>query len=301
MRKGKLPTTIIIIGILLICIGVFLWKISGTRSVQGFQGKDTNVPKIIWSYWDNPETMPEGVKLCMQSWKKYNPNYTIHMLNKKNYGEYVRIPAEIANHPRFNDMPQRFADLLRCFLIAEHGGVWCDSSILMYQPLDEWMWETPGKELYIFSIDFGKHPDRPPVLENWFFAAPPKSPFVQAWLAEFLELRKFDSAQAYVDDLVRRGLDNKDWVYPDYLAMHHSAGKVLQLDKYSTDTMKIWRAEQGPFRYLVENEWNPQKSIEYACKNPTIRTPFLKLRSHERHAIEAGLSDQFSNDVCKWV
>ncbi len=293
-RTKSILLTILFIGIVVaFCVSIC----RGEKEPFQSQG----VPKIIWSYWDNPETMPEAVKLCMQSWKKYNPSYEIRMLNKKNYTDYVKIPDEIANHPRFNDMPQRFADLLRCYLIAEHGGVWCDSSNLMFQSLDEWMWDEPGKELYVFSIEFGNHPGRAPVLENWFFAAPPRSPFVQKWLKEFLELMKFDSARAYVDDLVKRGLDTKDWCCPDYLAMHHSAGKLLQLDKYPLSKLKIWPTEKGPYRYLIENGWNHEKSFEAACTNPAIRKPFLKMRGNERGYLESHLRGKFSNERCKWI
>jgi hypothetical protein len=303
MKLKKLLSTpygIVFLGLgILICVGIVVYSFR-TRKTDGFQNQ-SQVPKIIWSYWDNPETMPKTVTLCMESWKKYNPSYTIRMLNKKNYTDYVTIPVEIANHPRFNDMPQRFADLLRCYLIAEHGGVWCDSSILMFQSLDEWMWTEPGKDLYVFSIEFGHHPGRAPVLENWFFAAPPRSPFVQKWLTEFLELMKFESAKAYVDDLVRRGLDNKDWCCTDYLAMHHAAGKVLQLDKYPVNRLKIWPTEKGPFRYIVENGWNADAAFEAACKDPSIRKPFMKMRGVERGTLETGLADKFSNERCKWI
>ncbi len=116
------------------CIVVLLVCLIQTKNIEGFQS--TAVPKIIWTYWDNPDTIPKTVKLCMESWKKYNPNYTIRLLTKANYSEYINIPNTIATHPLMNDMPQRFADLVRCYAIAEHGGVWVDNLLsFMDSPL----------------------------------------------------------------------------------------------------------------------------------------------------------------------
>ncbi len=259
------------------------------------------VPKIIWSYWDNPDTIPKTVEICSKSWAQYNPDYTIRFLNRQNYKDYVEIPDEIANHPRFNDMPQRFADLLRCYLLVKHGGVWCDSSILMGQPLDEWLFKEPGKELYAFTVEFGNHPERPPVVENWFLAAPPQSPFVVQWRDEFLRLKDFPSAKDYVEDLVQRGLDNRDWCCPDYLAMHHAAHKLLQLDQYPLSKLQLWPCGKGPFRYIHENNWDPEKAIAAACNNPAYRKPFLKMRQNERQAFESKFDTDFSNKNCNWV
>jgi hypothetical protein len=259
-----------------------------------------SIPKIIWSYWDNPDTVPKAVHLCKKSWEKYNPEYEIRLLHKSNYQEYAKIPDTIANHPRFNDMPQRFADLLRLYLIAEHGGIWCDSSILANQSFDSWLFDAPNKELYAFTIDFGNHPERAPVIENWFFAAPPQSPFVKAWLEEFLRMKDFNSADEYVGDLAKRGVDAKDWCCGSYLAMHHSAAKLMQLDKYPVSKLQLWPSEKGPYRYLVKNGWNAEKSLEDACTDKTLRMPFMKMRGGERGVFENGLNDRFSENKCHW-
>ena len=288
---------------LIVCIIAFALLSVQKIAKESFENptSTSDIPKLIWSYWDNPDTVPVGVKLCIQSWEKHNPNYTIRFLNKSNYSEYVQIPNEIAQHPRFNDIPQRFADLLRLYLIVEHGGVWCDSSILMNESLDNWLKPIPGKDFYGFTIEYGNHPGRKPILENWFFAAPKQSAFVKAWLQEFTRLKNFASAKDYTDDLVSRGLDNKDWCCPDYLAQHHSNQKLIQLDNYPLDSLQLWPSEKGPFAYLIQHNWNASSAIRAACKDKSLRKPFLKLRGGERSTLEAGLTGEFSNETCHWV
>jgi mannosyltransferase OCH1-like enzyme len=58
-----------------------------------FKKKDNYnlVPRKIWTYWDNSDNsggvnkLPKAVKLCMESWKKFNPDYEIVLLTKKNF------------------------------------------------------------------------------------------------------------------------------------------------------------------------------------------------------------------------
>jgi hypothetical protein len=280
----------------IVTVVVFLVYIKS--SSEGFT---TEIPKQIWTYWDNPETVPNSVKLCMESWRKCCPTYSITLLTKANYSDYVTIPAEIANHPNMNDMPQRFADLVRCWVVAQNGGVWIDSSTILGQPLDDWLYVGPA-ELYAFTIVFGNNHNRMPIIENWFFAAPKQSSFMKAWRDEFSELARFPTNQAYIDSRVKMGVDVKDWSStPNYLTMHVAAQKVLQIDKYPLDKLMLWPSEKGPYRYLVENDWNNKKALESACSNMKYRTPFMKLRGAERSVLESALTTSLSNEKCKWV
>lgn len=271
-----------------------------TNNREEFQTKVV-VPKVIWTYWDNLNTIPKVVKLCMESWKKHNPNYTIHLLTRSNYSEHVIIPNTVANHPLMNDMPQRFADLVRCYVIAEHGGVWVDSSTLMGESLDSWLFPSHA-DFYGFTIVYGGIMDRLPIIENWFFAAPPKSPFVIAWRDEFAKLTQFSKNQDYVDSRIAMGIDVSKWsVTPNYITMHVAAQKLLQIDKYPLDKLVLWPSEKGPFRYLVENEWNSQKAIAKACDDLRYRQPFLKLRGPDRSVLDSELDGALSNGKCKWI
>jgi mannosyltransferase OCH1-like enzyme len=29
----------------------------------------------MWTYWDNEDKIPKVVRMCMESWKKWNPDY----------------------------------------------------------------------------------------------------------------------------------------------------------------------------------------------------------------------------------
>src|SRR5271156_5142218 len=124
--------TAIVFAIIILMLIIYF----GKSASEGFADKKSRVPKIIWSYWSDPN-LPKVVEMCMQSWRKYNPEYEIRMMNKDNYRDYVKsLPDAVASHPNFNDCPQKKADLIRIYALCEWGGVWIDASILMYEKLD---------------------------------------------------------------------------------------------------------------------------------------------------------------------
>jgi hypothetical protein len=250
-----------------------------------------NFPNIIWSYWDDPHTIPNTVKLCIESWRQHNPSYTIVLMNRTSYSEYVSIPDTI--NPNFNDFPARFADLVRICCLAKHGGVWVDSSVIMSQSLDSWLQPC---ELQGFTIG---EPKPTPVLENWFFACVKGSSFMKLWRDEFLQLAKYDTNQHYLDSRKDMGVDFSHVQNPSYLTMHVAAQKVFQKDKYPLSQLLLQRSEDGPFKYLVDSNWDSEKGLELACKNKSYRKPFLKLRGTDRKVFERNSS--FSNDVCGWI
>jgi len=255
-------------------------------------------PKRIWTYWDREDRIPKTVKMCMRGWAKWNPDYEIVLLTKKNYKGYVTIPNELTSHPNFNDMPARFADLVRVWALAEHGGIWIDSSIILKAPLDDWLFPKYA-EFSGFYID--GMTKTTPVIENWFFACNKGSPFVKKWRDEFSKIAQYSCVEQYVNSRIQMGVDIEKITIPIYLAMHVSAQKVLQLDQYPMESMILRKAEDGPFRYLVDAKWDSEKAVRAACLDPSYQTPILKMRGIERSVVEKGIDDEFSEENCGWT
>ena len=155
-------------------------------------------PKIIWTYWDNPDRIPKTVKMCMDGWKKYNPEYEIILLTKKNFTNYVSIPNSIVEHANFNDSPARFSDLLRLCALVEHGGIWIDASVLVNKPLDNWLFNKPAEFSGFYLGSFTKE-GLPPVIDSWFLACNKKSKFVKLWRDEFYKMIEYPSVEKYIE------------------------------------------------------------------------------------------------------
>jgi len=262
------------------------------------------VPRRIWTYWENPDNpskdIPRVVKLCMESWKKFNPDYEIVLLTKKNVKGYVTIPDEIRTHPHYNDSPQRFADLVRLYVLEEHGGIWIDASVLVKQSFDEWLFPKYGEfaGYYIGSYCIDK---KIPVIENWFLAANKGSKFIKLWKQEFLKIVDFKDIKSYLNSRKKMGVNFEKFRDPHYLAAYVAALKVIEVDKYPQDTLILRDSEDGPFKYLVDSVWYSDKGLSLACIDKKYQTPVMKMRSDERRILENGLDYDLSLEKCGWL
>jgi hypothetical protein len=259
------------------------------------------IPKKIWTYWDDANKLPKTVHMCMDGWRTLHPTYEITLLTRDNYATYTEIPITLTEHPNFHDNPTRFSDLVRIWTLAQHGGIWIDSSVLVKRPLEQWLpppGGCPAPEFIGYYID--GMTTRAPVIENWFYAAPPASPFVVAWRDEFSHIADFPSVSDYVENRRHLGVDISKVIAPEYLAQHVAAQKVLQLDGYPQDRLFLRRAEDGPFRYLADNNWDSKAALHAACANPTYQTPMMKLRGVERGVLESALDGDLSPNKCGW-
>jgi len=288
----KLDGIIIFLIVIIIILGL---------AFANWQKKDYNRhPKKIWTYWDNPDRIPKTVKMCMKSWAIHNPNYEIILLTKQNYKGWVNIPLEIAVHPNFNDNPTRFADLVRIYALAEHGGVWIDSSILLKAPLDSWLFPKYAEFSGFYIASFTKE-GLPPVIENWFFACNKGSEFVRKWRDEFTQIYNYPNVEKYVRSREEMGVDTEKISGPIYLAMHVSAQKVLQIDKYPLESLILKKAEDGPFKYLTETHWDSEKALRLACSDKKYQSPIMKMRGAERNVLEEHIGHDLSPEICGWL
>jgi hypothetical protein len=258
------------------------------------------LPKILWTYWDDPEKIPKSVQMCMKSWRKYNPNYEIILLTKKNYSDYVEIPESVTTSKNFNDFPARFADLVRINVLAKYGGVWIDSTILLKESLDKWLFPREV-EFSGFYIDSFTKDKQSPIIENWFFACIKDSEFMKLWKDEFMKMADFPTVKDYVKSRKDMGINFQGIFNPEYLAMHVSAQKVLQIDKYNINNLVLKKAEDGPFNYLVYSNWNLKRALILACKNKKYQYPIMKIRGGERKILEEGLDSYLSEEKCGWL
>ena len=232
------------------------------------------IPHCIWTYWDT-ENQPSLVTWCIESWKKHNPSYTIIVLNPSNLKDY--LDTDVLAFPLANT-PQRTSDFVRIHVLAQHGGVWADASLLMNAPLD-WIHEQKA-DLVCYSID-RIHAIDTPVLENWFLACAPKCDFMEKWRDEFVTINRFSGGEAYLEDLQQRGV-NLDTIFcTAYLTMHAAAQYVLQKGN-SMSVLRVLDAREGPYKHMRFN--TRPLSFEESLGNLLLDPiqPIIKFRGIDR-------------------
>jgi hypothetical protein len=265
-------------------------RLSCHHQKENFVGDtQSTIPKIIWTYWnDGIDNAPKLVKNCIKTWEIHNKDYDIRILTQDNYRDYV--PNVDVVGLKHADSHQHIADFIRCHVLATYGGIWCDASIAMTRSLS-WVHDVHIKnnsEFVGFYLEAYTTIKEFPVIENWFFACSPQAKFVTLWRDEFMKVNNYENVSDYVkyieQDTIVDKIDMKE-----YLAMHLAAQKVLQkyLSKQERNMLSLFKAEDGPFLYLVKENWNSERSLKSLCDVGDKDMAFIiKFRSGERKQLE---------------
>lgn len=103
-------------------------------------------PRIIHTFWFSGDPLPEEYQKCLDSWKKYCPDYEIKIWNQETYDcgkqEFVKRAIE-ARKWAFA------ADVARLDVLYEYGGIYMDLDVEIYQPLDDLL----GHKGVFFHLD----------------------------------------------------------------------------------------------------------------------------------------------------
>lgn len=107
------------------------------------------IPKKIHYCWFGGKPLPKEAIKCIESWKKYCPDYEIIEWNEANYdlnkNDYVKYTFE-------NKKYAFLTDYIRLDVIYNEGGIYLDTDVELLKPLDELLslecffgMEQPGK------------------------------------------------------------------------------------------------------------------------------------------------------------
>ena len=95
------------------------------------------IPKIIHYCWFGRGEMPELVQQCIESWKKYLPNYAMHLWNEDNF--------DVSAAPRYVQeayVAKKYAfvsDYVRLWALEREGGLYMDVDFEVYKSFDDLM------------------------------------------------------------------------------------------------------------------------------------------------------------------
>ncbi len=91
------------------------------------------IPKVIHYCWFGGNEKPQLILKCIDSWKKYCPDYEIHEWNEENYNiRKIKYISEAYDNKRWAFV----SDYARLDIIFEHGGIYLDTDVEIIKPLD---------------------------------------------------------------------------------------------------------------------------------------------------------------------
>lgn len=89
--------------------------------------------KYIFTFWEPKGSIPDYLKLCMQTWAKFLPEYEVVILDYSNLNDYLdKNYFDNILFKKFS-LPMQ-ADAIRCALLKKYGGIWLDTDTIITSP-----------------------------------------------------------------------------------------------------------------------------------------------------------------------
>jgi hypothetical protein len=131
--------------------------------------------KTIYLLWfQGFDNAPEIVYHCVNSWKYYNPNWNIVLIDDTNLHNFINLKSYIQIK---ENMPKcKIANIVRCILLYEYGGVWTDATTFCNKPLDEWLPNYINEGFFAFN-----KPGPNKLLSNWFLYSEKNNYIIDKW------------------------------------------------------------------------------------------------------------------------
>jgi len=145
------------------------------------------INKLIHCFWFSKEEKPELQKRCMESWKRYCPDYEIKEWNMENYD----ITKNRFMQQAVSKKKWAFAsDYARLDVIYRYGGIYLDLDVELVQGLDEVLHNDA-----FFSLDCSSYVDL-----GSGFGAVSRHPLVKK-LLELYENKEFIREDGSINDV----------------------------------------------------------------------------------------------------
>lgn len=103
--------------------------------------KDYNlpqIPKVIHYMWLGKKSMPDHLIKCVDSWKRFCPDYEIIQWDEENYDINKHFYMKEAYECKaYGFVP----DYARLDILYQHGGIYMDTDVELIRPLDDLLYE----------------------------------------------------------------------------------------------------------------------------------------------------------------
>ena len=92
------------------------------------------IPKIIHYCWFGRKALPRSAKKCIESWKKYLPDYEIKEWNEDNFDvNMIPYTQEAYSAKRYAFV----SDYARFYILYHYGGIYFDTDVEVIKPIDD--------------------------------------------------------------------------------------------------------------------------------------------------------------------
>jgi hypothetical protein len=294
MLETSMKARAVVIGLVavLALLGVCLYF--GLQQKRKHKRATFAIPNTIWTFWHDPE-LPPLVRACIDSWKRYHPDFDVVVLSAANVHHYM--DASVLRAPWIDGLA-RMSDVIRLHVLETHGGVWADASIMLYGQFPLVAKHFRQYEFMGYYLEQYTTNRRYPVLEAYCFATVPNGNFITKWRQAFMSFLAEENVVTRVHRFERaQGVDTQALGQKKYyLLVDVAAQYVMQKQmtpKEITQNMLIADAEadDGPFHYMKATGWDRREGLMRVLRREN-KSPIVKFT-----AVHRGIMDSMGIDV----
>ena len=110
--------------------------------------ENTQIPKVIHYCWFGRNPLPSKAMKCMESWKRFMPDYEIKEWNEDNFDIRINPYVEEAYHMKKYAF---VSDYARFWVLYNYGGVYFDVDVELLKPIDDILFRGPYMGLENFE------------------------------------------------------------------------------------------------------------------------------------------------------
>lgn len=227
------------------------------------------IPKVIHYCWFGGNALPESAKKCIDSWRKFLPDYEIKEWNETNYDVH-KIPYI---HEAYEARKFAFvSDYARFDILYQYGGLYFDTDVQILKSMDDIIAKGSfmGREAGSWMKDYG-HPKGLAVAPGLALGVDVGHPLYKEFLDVYqtLQFRLADGSMNtkticwYVTEiLLKHGLtDNNDYIEKVAGVFIYPADVFCPMDH--TQGNKVTLTDRTVSIHLYDCSWIDHNSLSY--------------------------------------
>lgn len=245
------------------------------------------IPKVVHYCWFGKTELPEIVVLCMDSWKKYLPEYRIKRWDENNSPMNVKWVKKACSYQKYAFA----ADYVRLYALFNEGGVYFDTDMFLVKPIDELLINNAFlgfEDEWLISMGIiGCHKGDPFIkkcMENYHGE---KFNFTSPTLITHLVTNLIRDKYPLLNGSVNQKVENlmiykPDYFYPVHYSENFSINDLQKHIKPNTFTIHLWNKS-----WMDEFSLFSQKKYIQGFKiavDRILRSPFLPLEYYKKLA-----------------
>ena len=243
------------------------------------------IPKILHYCWFGKGDYTPEIELCLESWKRYCPEWDIRLWNEDNSPMSIPWIHDAYRHQKYAFV----ADYVRFWALYQFGGVYMDTDMLVTAPLDSFLENSSfiGREdeynASMGIIGAEKHDPFCKLCLDYYdssrfnMASPPIiTRFITPLLTNFGFVEE-DKTQHLTNGLV---VYQSDVFYPIHYTENFELNDINRYVTPNTVCIHLWnKSWRDEIQMLASGEY--KRGFRMAIKR-LVRTPLLPFRYYKK-------------------